>query len=394
MRYILLAILAVLVGGIYIVLFVDSTDIKVVNRSTDFGCGASRMLTIETDKPKKHLFLVENLVKATPHLSCRMWHTYEKVANMALTSFSKRAHYQPVIHFYNAQADTLDPKRSARIIEEAANSQALAVVGFAWSTMAGIAATEAEHVKIPYISPTGVLRSISESKYSVSLGPPIYRVVEGLLELLVMLKKPKVLVVEATDQIQEREYANSFRSKYADAVSVQFQDRFPTSRVIKALEALSEVESNLAILIPGYVDVKGGVSEIARQFPHVKFIVGPQWPYDSRLIELEVDLYSVSDYFDLIENKIHAEIKEQWSANGDEIIGGFLYALHDAIVFTLEALQDPDVKTREAVREKIKNFGSFPSSKGMLSIENSELIKSIYILKFARNEGFRLIKQI
>jgi len=132
MRYIFLAIIATVIGGLCLVIFEDDSNLRSTN-SNDFGCGKEVMITVETGKPKKHIYLVENLVKATPHLSCRMWDTYKRVSEVALEKFlaEKNPSYQPVIHYYNSQAEQLDPVRPAQIVEEVSKSEALAVVGFA-----------------------------------------------------------------------------------------------------------------------------------------------------------------------------------------------------------------------------------------------------------------------
>ena len=381
-----------MVGGIYLVIFLDEPNLGVINKN-DFGCGDQSMITVENGKPKKHIYLVENLVKATPHLSCRMWDTYERVSRIALDKFISEQNptYQPVIHYYNEQVEYLDPMRPAKIVEEISNTNALAIVGFAWSTMAGLASSQASNAEIPYISPTGVIKSIFENPYSVSLGTPVWEATRGLRFLLEKLENPKLLIVEATNQIQEREYADRIRNIYSKNISIQYQEIFPTKRLKKMLGELSG--ENFIVFIPGYTTVKKGITDILKDYPKTRFIVGPQWSHDHRLLDFDTELYAVSDYYNFIENQIHEDITRRWISDGGEILGGYLYALYDALSYTLQALNDVEVASRESLIHKVKNFGDFRGSKGNLSVLEGLVSKPIYILKYRKNEGFRLIEK-
>ncbi len=108
---------ATLVLSLFFIISIMNEDIipfkKNTKETNDFGCGDQTMITKELNgKEKKHIYLVENLVKATPHLGCRMWNTYEVVAKVALDIYSNdNPKYQPVIHYFNEQAPELDPLR-------------------------------------------------------------------------------------------------------------------------------------------------------------------------------------------------------------------------------------------------------------------------------------------
>ncbi len=359
----------------------------------DFGCGNMKVLTMDNGKPKKHIYVVEGLVKGHPHLSCRMWDTYDRAAKLALQIFNaKDPSYQPVIHFINSQSENADPLRPAKIISEAAGTDALAVVGFAWSTMAGIAAEQAKKEKVPYISPTAVIKSVFDGEYSVSLGTPLGEAVRGFRRLTSKLEEPDIVIAEATDQIQEREYSDGVRAHYPKAESIQYQDAFPVDQIIASLS--KRQGTNHLLFVPGYTSVKDGIRKILSAFPATTIVVGPQWSHDHRLLDFDGSLYCVSDYFNLIKNTMHDTVTDGWLKGGGEIIGGYLYSLFDALMFTLMELDDREINSREVLIKKLKNSAWFHGTKGDLKIENGKVKKTIYILKYEKGLGFRLIEEV
>ncbi len=359
----------------------------------DFGCGRQHTMTVENGKPIKHIYMVEALVKGDPHLSCRMWDTYDRVSRLAIELFnSQNPTYQPVIHYINAQSENLDPLRPAKIVSEAAATNALAVVGFAWSTMAGIAASHAEKEKIPYISPTAVIRRVFDGKYSISLGTPAWEVARGFSKVVSNLEGPKILIVEATDQIQEREYAEAVREKNPGIITVQYQGEFPVEKVLSELSKLQS--ENHLMVIPGYTNLKHGLHSVLSVYPQTKVVVGPQWSHDHKLLDFDGEIYCISDYFNLVQNQNHDYLAKKWTEDGGEIIGGYLFSLFDALMFTLKALDSEDIKTRSDLIAKIKNNGVFEGTKGKLNVENGKVNKQIYILKYQKGKGFSLIEEV
>lgn len=376
----------------YYLVFFEGKAPHSVNQ-IDFGCGKVQILTINNAKPKKHIYLVEGLVKGHPHLSCRMWDTYDRVARLALKVFEKQdPTYQPVIHFINSQSENVDPMRPASIVAEVAVTDALAVVGFAWSTMAGVAAEQADRMKIPYIAPTAVLKTVFEGKYSVSIGTPLEEAARGFERLVANLENPKIVIAEATDQIQEREYADAVRKRFPEAISLQYQESFPTERIVAELAKLQD--SNHLLFVPGYTTVKQGVEDVLSLFPETTIVVGPQWSHDHRLLDFDGKIYCVSDYFNLIQNEVHDGITQAWIDDGGEIIGGYLYSLYDAVMFTLKALDSEKIQTRSDLVLKMKNIGFFEGAKGRLAIENGNVRKTIYILKHEKRQGFTLVEEV
>ena len=140
------------------------------------------------------------------------------------------------------------------------------------------------------ISPTGVLRNIFNGDYSVSLGTPVWEAAKGLNFLLEKFEKPRLIIVEATNQIQEREYSDSIRNLYQNYISIQYQDTFPVERIKSALAE----STNSVVFIPGYSNDKTGIAQIVKTFPSTKFIVGPQWSHDHRHLNIEAELYAIS----------------------------------------------------------------------------------------------------
>ena len=354
------------------------------------GCSRTKVLTIENGKTKKHIYLVEALESGNP---CRMGDLYDRVARITLASFLKKnPTYQPVIHILNSQSDDVDPVKPARIIAEAAATEALAVVGFAWSTSAGIAAGQAAKENIPYIAPTAVIRSVLDGAFSISLGTPVREAARGFEYLMAQLGYSEVIIAEATDQIQEREYADAIRQSFPAATTIQYQDSFPTKEIVSSIAALNG--KKFLLFVPGYTNVKRGLEAVLETFPKAAIVVGPQWSHDHKMVDFDADLYCISDYFNLIENAQHMAFTKAWVKDGGEITGGYPYSLFDALLFTLDAMDSEDVQSRSDLIARIKNYGAFDGTKGLITVKKSTLSKPIYVLKYEKGRGFNLIGKV
>ena len=227
---------------------------------TKINCGDAIMLTRETGKPKKHIYLVENMTNNRPHLSCRMGDTYERVSRLALEHFLEGDdHYQPVIHYFNERVERPAPNRPADIISRSAKSEALAVVGFAWSSMAGVAAKQANIEQIPYISPAGVLNYIFDSEYSISMGTPLKKASQAIKRLSETLNDPKIIIVEKIGEVQEKQYSDLVRRNLStEIVDIKYHEDFPVQKILDHIED----SDPYAIFVPGYTNVKHGISAI------------------------------------------------------------------------------------------------------------------------------------
>ncbi len=390
----LILILGLFIASLIFV-FVINTQTSIIpfdkKEEHDFGCGEKKLATIENENklPKKTIYLVENLVKATPHLGCRMWNTYEKIAQVALEIYNEdKPKYQPVIKFFNEQAPALDPLRPAQIIDVTKNSDALITVGFAWSTMAGIASTKANKINMPYVSPTGVLKEINEGSYSVSLGINIDQIVDAYKYLLKNNNIEHVILTENTSAIHEREYAEKIRSVMLDSVSLhplKYQSDLPTEKILE----LTNKYKNVLVVVPGYTKLSSQITDIIKNKPDTSFLVGPQWSHDHKLLDLEGKIFCISDYYNFLTTSMHKRVEKKWyEAGGDEIIGGYLFSLFDALYFSILALEETN--DREAVKSKIKNT-SFSGVKGKVSISKGTIKKNIYLLKFKNHHGFEFV---
>ena len=256
--------------------------------------------------------------------------------------------------------------------------------------MASVASERSSELKIPYISPTGIVRNIFENDYSISLGTSVWDATRGLNKLLNRLENPKLIIVEATNQIQEKEYSDAIRSTYKDVISIQYQGEFPTSNILSTIKNFSD--ERFLVFIPGYTNVKHGIKSILSKYPSTKFVVGPQWSHDHRLLDFDAELYSISDYYNFLNNDIHEDIKERWLSEGGEIIGGYLYALYDALYFALLSLNSEHVISRDDALESMNNLGRYFGSKGKLDIKDGKVSKNVYILKYKKEDGFNLIE--
>lgn len=101
LKVLLPALVLCLIGGLYITLFYDEPSDYAKKFNQKFNCGSDEMFTIDNGKKKKAIYLVENLVTGTPHLSCRMWDTYNRISKLALKRFMEKEDvtYQPVIYY-------------------------------------------------------------------------------------------------------------------------------------------------------------------------------------------------------------------------------------------------------------------------------------------------------
>lgn len=391
MRLILLATIVCSIACISFVLFKDE-DIDENKLEKEFYCGDDIMLTIEIGKPKKHVYLVENMTNNRPHLSCRMWDTYERVSRLALKHFLEgETHYQPVIHYFNHRVEHPDSNRPAQIVSQASESEALAVVGFAWSSMAGVAAKQANIEQMPYISPAGVLNYIFDSDYSISMGTPLKKAAKGFKRLSEKLELPKIFIVEKIGEVQEQQYADLLRKLLEnEVVNIKYHEKFPVEQILNYINGSDEP---YAIFVPGYTNVKRGISSILAEKPSSRFILGPQWSHDHRLLDFDGEIYCISDYYNFLDNSRHGRLTSDWEKDGGEILGGYLYALYDALLYTLETLNDENVVTRKDAVRKLKN-GSFTGTKGGINISDGNVEKDVYILRYFKGKGFDLIESI
>ncbi len=326
------------------------------------------------------------------------WPIYENVANIALKYFEEtNPSYRPEIVFYNEPSDN-DPKVPAKKIQQASEDGCLIGVGFTWSTLAGVAAEQAERSKFPYIAPTAVLDKVHEGAYSISLGLSAKKASQTLKKFLINKKVRNVFIIENPNKIQEREYAGHLEEALQETdvqtrkiqYDIHMSTKYPTE-----LENL-DVKDSL-IFVPGYTDLSYLVADIHEKNPGALFLVGPQWSHDETPLthlfsRSEINLYCISDAISSqIERPAAVFLSKELDKQKNFPRGVFKYSVLDSLTYALHALDKDSIRTTEDALKNIKNLGKHPfSAKTSIYVKNGDVQTELYFARWNSSQFVRI----
>jgi hypothetical protein len=360
-----------------------------------------KMLSILSSSPNtihKKIKKIALLDLVPLHKPDAHWPTYEGIAHIALKYFEEtNPSYRPEIVFYNEPSDN-DPRVPAKKIQQASEDGCLIGVGFTWSTLAGVAAEQAERSKFPYIAPTAVLDKVHKGAYSISLGVSAKKASQAAKKFLIEKKIRTVFIIENQNKIQEREYAGhleeSLKETDIQTRKIQYDTHTSTDYPVE-LENLDAKDS--LIFVPGYTDLRYLVADIHKKNPEVLFLVGPQWSHDETPLtnlfqKSEINLYCISD---AISSQIGRPAAVFLSKEQDKqkifSRGVFKYSVLDSLTYALHALDKDSVRTTEDALKSMKNLGKHPfSAKTSIYVKNGDVQTELYLARWNGSQFVRI----
>ena len=149
----------------------------------------------ESKLPAKHIYLVENYDINDSESSKEFTDSLKKIAEIAVMRLKEDGlKFDPIlsVNGTNSTLEKFNPERIWGIVDRANEGDALAIIGFGWSTMAAIAAKRTNELKIPFLSPTAVVKDVFNGEYSNSLGLPVWDAAKGVKKLYQRLEKPNL----------------------------------------------------------------------------------------------------------------------------------------------------------------------------------------------------------
>jgi len=286
----------------------------------------------QNNLPTQKIYLVENYDLDDGESSREFTDAYKKISEIAIKRLKKNGlniNPELVVNETSSTLNKFDPERIWEIVDHANENRATAVIGFGWSTMAAIAAKRTNELKIPFISPTAVVKSVFDGEYSRSLGLPVWDAAKGFEKLYTRLEQPKIIAIHNKNNIQEVEYTREVSKRVTELKLIEYDDIFPVEKTISEIEKTGE---DAVIFIPGYTELAENLFKIGQQFEKIRFIVGPQWPDESEVLNgLKNETYCISDFSNLVRNKSEFEfLKSEFESAGMDIPCIFFLKVYDA----------------------------------------------------------------
>jgi len=351
----------------------------------------------ETKLPVKHIYLAENYDINDSESSKEFTDSLQKIAEIAVKRLKEDGlKFEPVLSV-NGTDSTLEkfnPERIWGIIDRANEGDALAIIGFGWSTMAAIAAKRTNELKIPFLSPTAVVKDVFNGEYSNSFGLPVWDAAKGVKKLYERLEKPNLLVVPNMNNIQEVEYSQEVSKLLPEAHTVSYKENFPVSEILRRADELGD---NTVVFVPGYTNLSEYLFEIGKVNKKITFIVGPQWPDEFEVLNgLENDVFCISDFSNLVrDTKEYEFFSTEFEKSNMDIPCIFFFKVYDALMSVLKAInKNPEIDRKE-LNEVLKNLGEYNGVLGTYEFKEGAIIKAYYILKFSdEKQGFELLEKI
>ena len=351
----------------------------------------------ESKLPAKHIYLVENYDINDSESSKEFTDSLKKIAEIAVMRLKEDGlKFDPIlsVNGTNSTLEKFNPERIWGIVDRANEGDALAIIGFGWSTMAAIAAKRTNELKIPFLSPTAVVKDVFNGEYSNSLGLPVWDAAKGVKKLYQRLEKPNLLVVPNLDNIQEVEYSEEVSKLLPEAYTVSYREKFPVAEI---LNRASEFVDDTVVFVPGYSNLSEYLFEIGKVNKKIKFIVGPQWPDEFEVLNnLENEVFCISDFSNLVRDTEEYEFfSAEFKKANMEIPCIFFFKVYDALMSVLKAInRNPEIN-REELNRVLNNLGKLNGVLGSYEFKDGAIIKPFYILKFSNDkQGFELLEKI
>lgn len=333
------------------------------------------------DLPVKRIIVAENY-DINDGQSSLDFHKYsKKIAEIAVKRIMKKElMFRPEFSVSGTDGtlDRFDPERIWKLVDFAKSKDAIAVIGFGWSTMAAIASRKTNQYEIPFISPTAVVKEVFHGSYSKSLGLAVWDAAKGFKKLYEKLEKPPILTIQNLSKIQEVEYVQEVNKILSNNELLNYDSIFPTEQAAMLAEKLGK---NTVIFIPGYSDLAEYLFEISKRNKDVRFIVGPQWPDESEVLSgLKNDVFCISDFSTLITGSEEFNfLKSELDKEGMEIPCIFFLKIYDAMLIVLNAINKCPDCNRSDLMKNINNLGHFSGSSGEYFLEDGIIKKEAFI---------------
>jgi ABC-type branched-subunit amino acid transport system substrate-binding protein len=339
----------------------------------------------------------EPLKSGDPHLSARIEQDYREAATIAFEHY--KVENPGTTHQLKWCLETADPRQ---ILERAATPDVMAIVGFAFSGAAKIAAQFAEDTRVTYLSPAAALDELFGGGFVKSLGIPMSKTATIAAEWL-KAEHPNrpVHMLYAGDVAYARLQAQQIKRQLAAAVvEHSYMQVDEGSLTFGWLDATSPP----VVILAGYAHHHfQTLKKLAAIAPKTTFLVTNQWAYAQDFVKSiiegspNIQLFAVSDFAAVAESfsidlpsglkDVMTQSKKRATKFADDHKSrfrrdpeAFSYAVYDAVYLALSNLQNDD--KRETYLKRIDSSRWFAGVSGPVQIEAGRFTKPGYLLKW------------
>lgn len=347
--------------------------------SSDFQCIESTL-----KEGQKFITLVEYVVPDHLGATERLFLCTKLVGQYLMERFLDLG-----IRLIRCESKSFTPLAPAKAIEISKENGSLATIGFAWSTIASMAATKANEIQQPYFSATSVTNDVHKGPFSFSLGISPEEATEKLLSSLRTLRSPVVICLFNPTNRHEIQYVESLESKYNAVIRVEFDQKIPSNFAQIIAQA-----KNPVLFIPGYNFVINQLNSILDDHKDLFVFVGPQWAHDPRNSRSNHEkIFSISNYFNVGGEEKQFEVRNKLSPAHSETVDGYFFALLDTAMFVANLATKKGVNNTQQFLQHMDGYNFTESVvKGTISVKSGSITKPTYLTKYLPHKGFSIIE--